>query len=203
MLSSCLTFKSTSYNSCNFFTFSLLCPITLFASIGFTVTSTSFTFTFNFLIFSTIASYHNPDSTNCLNAGWNGPATTSLWLLPGSQISSVFWSPTLITSIFLSLNILTNCLQVSTAWTTESGSYIPSLYSFSNFVPFITSTGYILIILGFSLINALAVFISSILLLSGKPTIIWCPKLNPYHLINFETFTTSLKVCPLFALLSM
>ena len=62
-------FKSTSYVSFNFFMFSFLCPITLFLSIGFTVTSTSFTFTFNFFIFSTIESYHNPDSTSCLNAG--------------------------------------------------------------------------------------------------------------------------------------
>ncbi len=163
IFSSCFTIKSTSYNSCNLLTFSFLCPITLFTSIGLTVTLTSFTFTFNFFILSTIASYHKPDSTNCLKAGWNGPATTSLWLLPGSQISSVFCSPTLITSIFLSLNILTNCLHVSTACTTDNGSYVPLLYSFSSFVPFITSTGYILIIFGFNFINAFAVFISSIL----------------------------------------
>ena len=43
--------------------------LTLFTSVGFTVTCTSCTLTFNFFIFSTIASYHIDDSTNCLNAG--------------------------------------------------------------------------------------------------------------------------------------
>ena len=41
----------------------------LLASIGFTVTWTFFTFTFSFFILPTIASYHIPDSTNCLKAG--------------------------------------------------------------------------------------------------------------------------------------
>ena len=40
------------------------------------------------------------------------------------------------------------------------------------FVPLITKTGYILTILGFNFIKAFAVLISSILVLSGSPTII-------------------------------
>ena len=50
--------------------------------------------------------------------------------------------------------------------------FIPSLYSFSSFVFLTTKTGYILTILGFNFIKAFAVFISSILVLSGNPTII-------------------------------
>ncbi|MNS99928.1 hypothetical protein D3C72_1343430 [compost metagenome] len=138
---SCLTLRSKSYISLSLITFSLLCPTTLLTSEGLTVTSTSLTFTFNFLISSTIESYQISDSTNCLKAGWYGPATTSLSSLFGSVIVSVFCNPTLITSIFLEVNILTKSLVISTACTIDNGVYVPSLYSFSNLVFLITKTG--------------------------------------------------------------
>ena len=80
-------------------------------------------------------------STSCPNAGWYGPATTSLSFEAGSVISSVFWSPTLITCIFFLLNKYNNSLHLSTACGTVNGLYSSSSNSLSNYVPFITNTG--------------------------------------------------------------
>ena len=68
---------------------------------------------------------------------------------------------------------------LSTACSTVNGMYSPCSYSFAKGVFLITSTGYILTILGFSFIKAFAVFISSSLVLSGSPIIIWCPNVKP------------------------
>ena len=73
------------------------------------------------------------------------------------------------------LALLNNCIMsfaLSTACSTVSGMYSPCSYSFAKGVFLITSTGYILTILGFSFIKAFAVFISSSFVLSGSPIII-------------------------------